>query len=122
MILRPPRSTLCPFFFFLMIRRPPRSSLFLYTTLFRCGIAVMHDPALAESLATRRIVLENCPSSNLATGALAKQIGKADASLADHPLAKLLDRGSLVTLSTDDPAMFATDLLTEYSRAASLGL
>jgi len=86
------------------------------------GIAVMHDPALAESLATRRIVLENCPSSNLATGALAKQIGKADASLADHPLAKLLDRGSLVTLSTDDPAMFATDLLTEYSRAASLGL
>src|SRR2546429_6137170 len=26
---------LCPFFFFLMIRRPPRSTLFPYTTLFR---------------------------------------------------------------------------------------
>src|SRR5215208_1470859 len=25
----------CPFFFFLMIRRPPRSTLFPYTTLFR---------------------------------------------------------------------------------------
>jgi aminodeoxyfutalosine deaminase len=86
------------------------------------GIAVMNDPALAESLATRRVVLENCPTSNLATGALAKQTGKAEASLADHPLAKLLRAGSMVTLSTDDPGLFHTDLLTEYSRAASLGL
>ena len=31
------------FFFFLMIRRPPRSTLFPYTTLFRSGIAV-HQP------------------------------------------------------------------------------
>src|SRR5688572_31084480 len=28
------------FFFFLMIRRPPRSTLFPYTTLFRSGIKV----------------------------------------------------------------------------------
>src|SRR5260221_13393392 len=38
------------FFFFLMIRRPPRSTLFPYTTLFRslraaldCGIAFFED-------------------------------------------------------------------------------
>jgi aminodeoxyfutalosine deaminase len=86
------------------------------------GIAVMHDPALAESLAARRVVLENCLTSNVATGALVKQTGNPSATLADHPLRKLLDAGSLVTLSTDDPAMFSTDLLTEYSRAASLGL
>ncbi|MGH9718212.1 MAG: adenosine deaminase [Candidatus Acidiferrales bacterium] len=86
------------------------------------GIAVMHDPALAESLSSRHIVLENCLTSNLATGALAKQTGNPAASLADHPLKKLLEAGSLVTLSTDDPGLFATDLLTEYSRAASLGL
>lgn len=86
------------------------------------GIAVMHDPVLAESLATRRIVLENCPTSNLATGALAKQTGNPGALLSDHPLARLLAAGSLVTLSTDDPGMFHTDLLTEYSCAASLGL
>ena len=30
-------STLLSFFFFLMIRRPPRSTLFPYTTLFRSG-------------------------------------------------------------------------------------
>jgi len=86
------------------------------------GIAVMHDAALAKSLALRRVVLENCPSSNLATGALAKQRGKSDVSLADHPLKQLLEGGSHITLSTDDPGMFHTDLLTEYRRAASLGL
>jgi aminodeoxyfutalosine deaminase len=86
------------------------------------GIAVMNDPALAGSLATRHVVLENCLSSNLSTGALAKQTGKPGATITDHPIAKLISQGLLVTLSTDDPAMFHTDLLTEYSHAASLGL
>jgi aminodeoxyfutalosine deaminase len=86
------------------------------------GIAVMRDPALAESFANRKVVLENCLTSNLCTGALAKHTGKMDATLAEHPLPKFLERGLAVTLSTDDPAMFGTDLLTEYSKAASLGL
>ena len=86
------------------------------------GIAMMHDPVLAASLGTRHVVLENCISSNLCTGALAKQTGKSDASVADHPIARLIAQGALVTLSTDDPAMFHTDLLAEYSHAASLGL
>src|SRR6266702_7380098 len=35
------------FFFFLMIRRPPRSTLFPYTTLFRSpGLGRVHDPPL----------------------------------------------------------------------------
>src|SRR2546427_1926541 len=33
------------FFFFLMIRRPPRSTLFPYTTLFRSVVAARHLPA-----------------------------------------------------------------------------
>src|SRR2546426_5238489 len=33
------------FFFFLMIRRPPRSTLFPYTTLFRSGAAVPGGPS-----------------------------------------------------------------------------
>ena len=86
------------------------------------GIAVMHDPALAETLALRRIVLENCPTSNLCTGALAKQIGKPSVSLADHPLPKFIERGLAVVLSSDDPALFHTDLLSEYAHAESLGL
>lgn len=86
------------------------------------GIAVMHDAALAESFANRKVTLENCLTSNLCTGALAQQTGKVDATLADHPLANFLERGLAVTLSTDDPAMFGTDLLTEYAKAASVGL
>jgi aminodeoxyfutalosine deaminase len=86
------------------------------------GIAAMNDPSLEDWLMTRHITLENCPTSNLCTGALAKQMGRAEVSIQDHPLAKFLKRGLLVTLSTDDAALFHTDLLTEYSKAASLGL
>src|SRR5256885_11271083 len=34
-VARAGASLCCPLFFFLMIRRPPRSTLFPYTTLFR---------------------------------------------------------------------------------------
>jgi aminodeoxyfutalosine deaminase len=86
------------------------------------GIAVMHDPALAESMALRRIVLENCPTSNLLTGALSKQTRKPSASLDDHPLREFVKRKIPITLSSDDPGIFHTNLLSEYSIAASLGL
>src|SRR6266481_9953705 len=33
------------FFFFLMIRRPPRSTLFPYTTLFRSVLSPLHEDA-----------------------------------------------------------------------------
>src|SRR3712207_8152814 len=42
--------SLC-FFFFLMIRRPPRSTLFPYTTLFRSQVRVLRQEAhLAEEI------------------------------------------------------------------------
>src|ERR1041385_9299587 len=37
-------SVLCSFFFFLMIRRPPRSTLFPYTTLFRSQSVIRSQP------------------------------------------------------------------------------
>lgn len=86
------------------------------------GIAVMNDPVLAAFVAERGVALENCPSSNVCTGALAKQLGRREAPLGAHPLPWFIERGIRVTLSTDDPALFHTDLLSEYSRAASLGL
>ena len=47
-----------------------------------------------------------CPTSNVRTGAVR--------SLAEHPLPALLAAGVPVTLATDDPGMFDTDLDTEY--------
>lgn len=87
------------------------------------GIAAINDSSVMEFLAERGITLELCPTSNLRTGALARQIGKASANIEEHPLKTFFDRGIKVTLSTDDPAMFETTLADEYFRAAdSIGL
>jgi aminodeoxyfutalosine deaminase len=85
------------------------------------GIAVIHDAGLRVELAARRIPLELCPTSNVCTGALARQLGRPASSIEDHPLKALFDEGLCVSLSTDDPAMFHTDLMREYQVAANLG-
>ena len=86
------------------------------------GIAAIHDPSLMDLLADRRIPLELCPTSNVLTGALANQLKTAGASIESHPLPQLLRHGVPVTLSTDDPTMFHTDLSTEYRNAHRMGL
>ena len=86
------------------------------------GIAAMHDPALMDLLADRRIPLEICPISNVRTGALARQLNRNGVTLQDHPLPQLLRHGIPVVLSTDDPAMFHTDLASEYIAAQQMGL
>jgi aminodeoxyfutalosine deaminase len=86
------------------------------------GIAAIRDQKLMDTLADRRIPLEICPGSNLKTGALALQLDRKDAKIEDHPLPQLLRHGIPVVLSTDDPAMFHTTLLTEYENAAHMGL
>jgi aminodeoxyfutalosine deaminase len=86
------------------------------------GVAAIHDVALMDLLADRRIALEICPTSNLRTGALARQVGDDAAGLAQHPMAKLIRHGVPVVLSTDDPAMFHTTLSGEYQRAREMGL
>jgi aminodeoxyfutalosine deaminase len=75
-----------------------------------------------DLLADRRIPLEICPVSNLKTGALARQLNRNCVALADHPLPKLFRHGIPVVLSTDDPAMFNTDLTREYEAAQSMRL
>ena len=86
------------------------------------GIAAIHDPALMDLLAARRIVLEVCPVSNLRTGALARQLRSDSPSIKQHPLPQLLRHGIPVVLSTDDPPMFETCLREEYSHAQNMGL
>ena len=80
----------------------------------RHGIRAVDDPGLVRELAGRGIVLDVCPLSNLRTGAVA--------SLAEHPLPQLVAAGVLCSISTDDPAMFDTDLTRDYEAATSFGL
>ena len=80
----------------------------------RHGIRAVEDAALVDELADRAIVLDVCPLSNFRTGVVA--------SLEEHPLPQLVTAGVLCSISTDDPAMFDTDLTRDYEAAASLGL
>jgi aminodeoxyfutalosine deaminase len=86
------------------------------------GIAAIHDLALMDLLAERRIPLEICPQSNIRTGALARQLGLASANIEQHPLPQLFRHGIPILLSTDDPAMFDTNLLFEYQLARRMGM
>jgi aminodeoxyfutalosine deaminase len=86
------------------------------------GIGVMRDERTMDFLAARGIPLEICPTSNLRTGALARQIGQPAASYAQHPLPVFYRRGLPVTLSSDDPAMFETSLSEEYAHVHRMGL
>lgn len=70
------------------------------------GISAATDPPLMDYLATHQIILDVCPTSNIRTAAVP--------SLARHPLPALLAAGVPVTVSTDDPGMFHTDLNREY--------
>jgi aminodeoxyfutalosine deaminase len=73
------------------------------------GISAAQDPTLLKELVERDIVLEICPTSNLRTRAVAR--------IEDHPFPVLRAAGVRVTLNTDDPGMFDTDLNREYLTA-----
>jgi aminodeoxyfutalosine deaminase len=76
------------------------------------GTSAAQDPRLLEHLAEHRIPLEVCPTSNVAT--------RAVPSLAEHPIGEMVAAGVLVTINSDDPPMFGTDLNREYGIAAEL--
>jgi aminodeoxyfutalosine deaminase len=80
----------------------------------RHGIRAEEDPGLVRELAARGTVLDVCPLSNLRTGSVR--------SLAEHPLPRLVAAGVRCSISTDDPAMFDTDLSRDYEAATSFGL
>ena len=59
-------------------------------------------------------MLDVCPISNVKTGAVS--------SLEEHPLPQLVAAGVHCSISTDDPAMFDTDLGRDYEAAGRLGV
>jgi aminodeoxyfutalosine deaminase len=76
------------------------------------GTSSVQDPRLVEHLAEHRIPLEVCPTSNIAT--------RAVDHLENHPIRQMYDAGVFVTVNSDDPPMFGTNLNREYGIAADL--
>lgn len=76
------------------------------------GTSATQDADLLAYLAEHQIALEVCPTSNVATRAVPE--------LASHPLPAMVAAGVLVTINSDDPPMFSTDLNAEYLVAAGL--
>jgi adenosine deaminase len=70
------------------------------------GVRSVEDPALVEYLRQRQIPLEICPTSNLCLGVYP--------SYEAHPLRRLWEQGLYLTVNSDDPPMFNTDLVREY--------
>jgi aminodeoxyfutalosine deaminase len=73
------------------------------------GLTAEQDPELIEELAERQVPLEICLTSNLRTGCCAE--------LTQHPVRRYFDQGLMLTLNSDDPAMFRTSLNAEYMLA-----
>ena len=79
------------------------------------GTSATQDAKLLAHLAETGIPLEVCPTSNLAT--------RAVENLDAHPIREMVEAGVTVTVNSDDPPMFGTDLNNEYAVAARrLGL
>jgi aminodeoxyfutalosine deaminase len=74
------------------------------------GLAAQHDPELMCLLAERQIPIELNVTSNIRTGCCP--------SFADHPIRAYFDSGLMITINSDDPPMFGSNLLGEYILAA----
>ncbi len=74
------------------------------------GLAAARDPEVCALLRDRGIPLEGCPGSNVAMGLIP--------GFREYPLRTFWGAGVIMTLNSDDPALFGTSIAQEFSRAA----
>lgn len=74
------------------------------------GVRCLEDKSLVKVLRERQVTLEVCPTSNVCL--------KVVSRMKDHPLPRLLKEGLFVTINSDDPPMFNTNLINEYQQIA----
>ena len=70
------------------------------------ALSARQDPELLAVLAERQIPLELNVTSNIRTGCCP--------TFDDHPVKDYFDAGLMITLNSDDPPMFGSNLLDEY--------
>lgn len=76
------------------------------------GLAAIQDNDLMQVLAERQIPIEICLTSNVRTGCLR--------DIQQHPVRRMFEEGLLLTINSDDPAMFHTSLTREYEIAQNV--
>lgn len=75
------------------------------------GVRCLEDDALVERLVTEQVPLTVCPLSNVRLCVYE--------TLADHPILKMLERGLLVTVNSDDPPYFGGHLVENFRAMVS---
>lgn len=70
------------------------------------ALSARRDEELLEVLAKKQVPLELCMTSNLRTACCA--------TLEEHPVRQYFENGLMVTLNSDDPALFGSDLCSEF--------
>ena len=86
----------------------------LHPTRLGHGVRSIEDPDLVKEIIDRNIVLETCPTSNIAT--------KIYENYEAHPVKKLFDAGVMITVNSDDPPFFNASIAGEYEVMSKLGL
>ena len=76
------------------------------------GIFVIDDPEVTALAIERKVVFELCPTSNWLTSSVA--------SVAEHPIRRLIEAGIYVSINSDDPGLFDIDLCHEYAELESI--
>jgi adenosine deaminase len=74
------------------------------------GTRLREDPSLEAYVIDHRITLEVCPTSNVQT--------RVVPTFAEHPLARYVVMGAVVTINTDNRLMSGVSLTDEYVRCA----
>ncbi|MDH5561169.1 MAG: adenosine deaminase [Deltaproteobacteria bacterium] len=75
-------------------------------------LGIKESSELEEAILNKNITLDLCPWSNVATGSLG--------SIQEHPFNSYLQRNYPITLNSDDPQLFQTDLIREYETMSAL--
>ena len=86
----------------------------LHPTRLGHGVRSIEDPELIKEIIEKNIVLETCPTSNIAT--------KIYKNYISHPVKELFNRGVKVTVNSDDPPFFNATIQGEYQVMSDLGL
>ncbi len=86
----------------------------LHPTRLGHGVRSIEESELVNYIKKLNIVLEICPTSNVAT--------KIYKDYQDHPVKSLFDQGVKITVNSDDPPFFNASITGEYNVMRILGL